>query len=180
MIKAITEQTGVKIDVQDDGTVNVASHDSAAVAKAIEIIQNLTLEPEIGQKFKGIVRRVENYGVFVEIAPGKEGLLHVTDMSWTYVKNVEDIAKLGDELEVVVSDIDREGRIKVSRKSLLEKPENYEELKRENRRDERPRGGGGRDRDRGGRRFGGGGGGGGEGGGQRDRGEGYRGRQRDD
>ncbi len=78
MIKAITEQTGAKIDISDDGTVSIASPDGEALKKAIAIIESLTLEPEIGTKYKGVVRRVENYGAFLEIAPGKDGLLHVT------------------------------------------------------------------------------------------------------
>ncbi len=146
MIKAITEQTGVTINVEDDGTVAIASSDAAAVQKAIEIIESLTMEPEVGQKFTGTVTRVERYGAFVEIAPGKDGLLHVTDLAWEYVENVEDIVKLGDEIEVVVSSIDREGRLKVSRKALLEKPEGYVE-KPPRERDDRGGRGRGRGRD---------------------------------
>ena len=147
MIKAISEQTGAKIDITDDGTVSIASPDGEALKKAIEIIESLTLEPEIGTKYKGVVRRVENYGAFLEIAPGKDGLLHVTDMEWGFVEKVTDVMDLGDEVDVVISDIDREGRIKLSRKALLEKPEGYVEPERRERRD----GGGGRDGGRGGR-----------------------------
>ena len=168
MIKAITEQTGAKIDITDDGTVSIASPDGEALKKAIEIIESLTLEPEIGTKYKGIVRRVENYGAFLEIAPGKDGLLHITDMDWGFVEKVADVMDLGDEVEVMISDIDREGRIRLSRKALLEKPEGYVEPERKERRDGGGRGGrdggrGGRDRDRGGR-------GGRDGGRDRDRG----------
>jgi len=153
MIKAITEQTGAKIDVSDDGTVSIASPDGEALKKAIEIIESLTLEPEIGAKYKGIVRRVENYGAFLEIAPGKDGLLHITDMDWGFVEKVTDVMDLGDEVEVMISDIDREGRIRLSRKTLLEKPEGYVEPERKERREGGGRGGrdggrGGRDRDR--------------------------------
>ncbi len=158
MIKAIVDQTGAKIDVDDDGTVSIASADAAAVNKAMEIIRSLTTEPEVGQKYQGIVRRIERYGAFLEIAPGKDGLLHVTDMAWEFVEDVEDVMKLGDEVEVMVSAIDREGRIRLSRKDLLEKPEGYVE----------PEGGGNR-------------GGGGPGGGRRREGrEERRGRGRDD
>ncbi len=157
MIKAITEQTGAKIDISDDGTVSIASPDGEALKKAIEIIESLTLEPEIGTKYKGIVRRVENYGAFLEIAPGKDGLLHISDMDWNHVDKVADVMDLGDEVEVMISDIDREGRIRLSRKQLLEKPEGYVEPERRERRE-----GGGRGRDGGrdggrGRRDGGGG-----------------------
>ena len=159
MIKAITEQTGAKIDISDDGTVSISSPDGEALKKAIEIIESLTLEPEIGTKYKGIVRRVENYGAFLEIAPGKDGLLHITDMDWGFVENVKDVMDLGDEVEVMISDIDREGRIRLSRKALLEKPEGYVEPERKERREgggrgrdgDRGRGRGGRDGDRGGR-----------------------------
>jgi len=175
MIKAITDQTGAKIDISDDGTVSIASPDGEALKKAIAIIESLTVEPEIGTKYKGIVRRVENYGAFLEIAPGKDGLLHITDMDWNYVEKVADIMDLGDEVEVMISDIDREGRIRLSRKQLLEKPEGYVEPERKERREG---GGGGRGRDGGrggrdggrGRRDGGGGRDGGRGGRDRDRG----------
>jgi polyribonucleotide nucleotidyltransferase len=182
MIKAITEQTGAKIDISDDGTVSISSPDGEALKKAIEIIESLTLEPEIGTKYKGIVRRVENYGAFLEIAPGKDGLLHVTDMEWGFVEKVSDVMDLGDEVEVVISDIDREGRIKLSRKALLEKPEGYVEPERRERRDGGGRGGreggrGGREGGRGGREGGRGGREGGRGGreGGRDRDRGGRG-----
>ena len=173
MIKAITDQTGAKIDISDDGTVSIASPDGEALKKAIEIIESLTIEPEIGTKYKGIVRRVENYGAFLEIAPGKDGLLHITDMDWNFVEKVSDIMDLGDEVEVVISDIDREGRIRLSRKQLLEKPEGYVEPERKERREG---GGRGRDGGRGGRDGGRGGRDGGRG--RRD-GGGGRGRDRD-
>lgn len=140
MIKAIVDQTGVKIDVSDDGTVAIASPDAEAVQKAIAIVESLTTEPEIGAKYTGVVRRVERYGVFLEIAPGTDGLLHITDMSWDYVENVEDLFKLGDEVEVIISDIDREGRIRLNRKELLEKPADYDSSRRERpAREDRPR-----------------------------------------
>ena len=172
MIKAISEQTGAKIDITDDGTVSIASPDGEALKKAIEIIESLTMEPEIGTKYKGVVRRVENYGAFLEIAPGKDGLLHVTDMEWGFVEKVTDVMDLGDEVDVMISDIDREGRIKLSRKALLDKPEGFVEPERRERRDGGDRGGrdggrggrGGRDGGRGGRDGGRGGRDGGRGG----------------
>jgi polyribonucleotide nucleotidyltransferase len=163
MIKAITDQTGAKIDIEDDGTVSIASPDTEALRKAIEIIESLTVEPEIGKKYKGIVRRVENYGAFLEIAPGKDGLLHITDMDWGYVEKVTDLMDLGDEVEVMITDIDRDNRIRLSRKALLEKPEGYVEPEKKERREGGGRGGRDRDRGRGGR--------------ERDRGRG--GRERD-
>src|SRR6185369_7958338 len=85
MIKAIVDQTGVAIDVEDDGTVKIASSDQAASARAIEIIRGITQEPEIGATYKGVVRRVEPYGAFLEVMPGTDGLLHISDIDWTRV-----------------------------------------------------------------------------------------------
>ncbi|HJL16340.1 MAG TPA: polyribonucleotide nucleotidyltransferase, partial [Sandaracinaceae bacterium LLY-WYZ-13_1] len=140
MIRAIQEQTGAQIDIDDDGTVHVASPDSSSVEKALDIIRGLTEEPEIGKAYKGVVKRVEPYGAFLEIMPGTDGLCHISDFAWEHVEKTEDIMNLGDEIEVQVTDIDDQGRVRLSRKVLLEKPEGYEERE--------PRG---RDRDRGGR-----------------------------
>ncbi|HEY8429677.1 MAG TPA: polyribonucleotide nucleotidyltransferase, partial [Sandaracinaceae bacterium] len=145
MIRAITEQTGATIDIEDDGTVHVASPDSAAVAKALEIIRGLTEEPEIGKVYKGVVKRVESYGAFIEIMPGTDGLCHISDFAWERVERTEDVMNLGDEVEVQVTDIDSDGRVRLSRKVLLPKPEGWEERRDHGgRRDGR----GGRDRDR--------------------------------
>ena len=91
--------------------MSVASADSAAVAKALEIIKSLTTEPEIGEVYQGTVKRIEPYGAFIEILPGKDGLCHISDMDWTHVNSVEDIMNLGDKVPVKVTNIDREGRI---------------------------------------------------------------------
>ena len=150
MIKAIVDQTGVQIDVQDDGTVAIASSDSVAAQRAIDIIRGITQEPEIGMTYKGTVRRVEPYGAFLEVMPGNDGLLHISDIDWARIDSVEEVLKLGDVVEVKVTNIDREGRIRLSRKELLPKPEGYiEPPPREDRGDRGDRGGG---RDRGPRR----------------------------
>ncbi|MGD8860755.1 MAG: polyribonucleotide nucleotidyltransferase [Myxococcales bacterium] len=145
MIKAIVDQTGCSIDVEDDGTVAVASPDQGSIEKALEIIKTLTLVPEVGAVYKAKVVRVEPYGAFLEFAPGKDGLLHVSEFDWKHVDKVEDFLKLGDELDVKIIEVDREGRVRFSHKALLEKPEGYEE------RPPRERGDRDRDRDRGGR-----------------------------
>ncbi len=119
MIRAIVDQTGASIDVADDGTVSVASADSAAVAKALEIIKSLTTEPEIGEVYEGVVKRVEPYGAFIEILPSKDGLCHISDLDFTHVNSVEDIVNLGDKVIVKVTNIDRDGRIRLSRKDAL-------------------------------------------------------------
>ncbi len=162
MIKAIVDQTGVQIDVQDDGTVAIASSDSVAAQRAIDIIRGITQEPEIGATYKGTVRRVEPYGAFLEIMPGNDGLLHISDIDWARIDSVEDVMKLGDIVDVKVTNIDREGRIRLSRKELLPKPEGYiEQPPREDRGGSDRGGDRGGSRDRGPRRDGGGGGRGG-------------------
>ena len=130
---------------------NVASSDPLKAQKAIDIIRGLTTEPEVGKTYKGIVKRVEAYGAFLEIMPGTDGLCHISDFAYERVNSVEDVMKLGDEVDVQVTNIDGEGRVRLSRKALLEKPEGWVEPPP---RDDRgPRGGG--DRDRGGPRRGG-------------------------
>jgi polyribonucleotide nucleotidyltransferase len=147
MIKAIVDQTGCAIDVADDGTVSIASPDQTSIAKALEIIKSLTMTPEVGETYLGKVVRVEPYGAFLEIAPGKDGLLHVSEFDWKRVEHVEDVMKLGDEVQVKIIEIDREGRVRLSRKALLPKPEGYEERPPRDRGDR----GGERGGDRGGR-----------------------------
>ncbi|MDB4972348.1 MAG: pnp, partial [Myxococcaceae bacterium] len=122
MIRAIVDQTGASIDVEDDGTVNVSSADSTAVAKALEIIKSLTTEPEVGELYEGTVKRIEPYGAFLEIMPGKDGLCHISDIAWDHVTSVEDHFKLGDKVQVRLTAIDREGRLRLSRKEALPPP----------------------------------------------------------
>ena len=152
MIKAIVDQTGCAIDIEDDGTVAIASPDNASVQKAIDIIKSLTMTPEVGETYKAKVTRIEPYGAFLEFAPGKDGLLHVSEIDWQRVESVEDYMRLGDEVDVKIIEVDRDGRVRFSRKALLPKPEGYVE------REAPPGGGGGSS---GGRREGGGGGRGG-------------------
>jgi polyribonucleotide nucleotidyltransferase len=153
MIKAIVDQTGCAIDIEDDGTVAIASPDSTSVLKAIEIIKSLTMTPEVGETYKAKVVRIEPYGAFLEFAPGKDGLLHVSEIDYKRVESVEQYMQLGDEVDVKIIEVDREGRVRFSRKALLPKPEGY--VEREStpgpRRDDRGGGGGrgGPRRDRG-------------------------------
>ena len=125
-IKGIIDQTGVAIDIQDDGTVNIASADSDAVKKALDIIKGLTQEPEIGTVYKGAVTRVADFGAFVEVLPGTDGLLHISEMAHHRVERVEDELKEGDVIEVKVLSIDREGKIRLTRRELLPLPEGEE------------------------------------------------------
>jgi polyribonucleotide nucleotidyltransferase len=115
-IRKIIEITGVAIDVEDDGSVLVASTDSEASQRAVEMIKGLTEDAEVGKIYKGKVKRIMNFGAFVEILPNKEGLCHVSELADKYVKNVEDVVKLGDEIMVKVIGIDELGRINLSKK----------------------------------------------------------------
>ena len=118
-IRSITESTGVKIDISDDGTVNIASANADASKRAIEIIMGLTEEAEIGKVYCGVVKRITDFGAFVEILPGVDGLLHISQLAHTRVERVSDIVKEGDEVNVRVLDIDKQGRIRLSRKEAL-------------------------------------------------------------
>ncbi|MEQ1895832.1 MAG: polyribonucleotide nucleotidyltransferase [Vicinamibacterales bacterium] len=119
MIRSIIERTGVKIDVEDNGTVNVASADGESAAKAIGIIQELTATPELNKTYKGKVQRITDFGAFVEIMAGTDGLLHVSEIANHRVKDVRDELKEGQEILVKVINIDPTGKIRLSRKVLL-------------------------------------------------------------
>jgi len=120
MIRSIIERTGVKIDVEDNGTVNVASADGESAMKAISIIQELTATPEINKTYVGTVQRITDFGAFVEIMPGTDGLLHVSEIANHRVKDVRDVLKEGEKVMVKVINIDPTGKIRLSRKALLQ------------------------------------------------------------
>jgi polyribonucleotide nucleotidyltransferase len=120
MIRSIIERTGVKIDVEDDGRVNVASADDASAQKAIGIIQELTATPELNKTYMGKVQRITDFGAFVEIMPGTDGLLHVSEIANHRVKDVRDELKEGQQVLVKVINIDPTGKIRLSRKALLQ------------------------------------------------------------
>ena len=121
-IRGITAQTGVAIDVEDDGTVHIASPDGIMAQKAIDIIKGLTTEPEVGEFYMGVVRRIADFGAFVEILPGTDGLVHISELDAARVRTVTDICKEGDEMLVKVIGIDRAtGKIRLSRKEALGK-----------------------------------------------------------
>ena len=119
IIKKIIEETGVKIDIEDDGKVFIAAVDVQAGQKAVRIIENLVREVEVGGIYQGKVTRLMNFGAFVEILPGKEGLVHISQLARERVAKVEDVVAVGDEISVKVTEIDRQGRINLSRKELL-------------------------------------------------------------
>jgi polyribonucleotide nucleotidyltransferase len=127
-IRSIIETTGCKIDVEDSGKVSIASSDEAAALKAIEIIESLTQEPEIGKVYRGKVRRVEPYGAFVEILPGQDGLVHISELAPYRVRQTTDVVKEGDEVTVKIIAVDPMGKIKLSRKQALSKEELDQEM----------------------------------------------------
>ena len=118
-IRKIIEETGVDIDIEDDGRVFITSVDSAAGEKAKAIIDRLTSDVEVGKTYLGKVVRLMNFGAFVEILPGKEGLVHISQLAKERVARVEDVVQVGDEILVKVIEIDKLGRINLSRKALL-------------------------------------------------------------
>ncbi len=123
VIRSIIEETGVKIDVEDDGTVIVASADQKAMSRAIELIQGITAEPEVGKVYKGIVRRIVDFGAFVEILPGVDGLLHISQIGPGRVAKVSDVLREGEEVLVKVLEVDKTGKIRLSRREVLQEAE---------------------------------------------------------
>jgi polyribonucleotide nucleotidyltransferase len=120
VIRGIIEATGVKMDVEDDGTVTIASIDAAASQKAVEMVQRIAAEAEIGKIYKGTVRKIVEFGAFVEILPGTDGLVHISQLAPERVRKVSDVLKEGDEVMVKVLEIDKQGKIRLSRKEALE------------------------------------------------------------
>ena len=158
MIRSIEEQYEVNIDIEDDGTIFLAAQDEPGATGARKFIEDLTREVEVGEEFDATITKTAPFGAFAEIAPGKEGLIHISELAWEHVRETEDVVKLGDELRVKVIEVSDDGKIRISRKALMPRPEGMPE------RDDRGgRGGGGRG---GGRPSGGRGGGGRPGGGR--------------
>jgi polyribonucleotide nucleotidyltransferase len=122
MIRSIVAETGAKIDVDDSGRVVVMSPDRAACDKAIDRIRSITEEPEVGKLYMSKIVRITDFGAFAEILPGTDGLIHISQLDHTRVKKVTDVVKEGDEVLVKVIEIDKDGRIRLSRKAALEKP----------------------------------------------------------
>jgi polyribonucleotide nucleotidyltransferase len=119
VIRKIQEETGASIDIDDDGTIKVASYDSEGGQRAVEIIKGLTEEPEVGTVYDGIVRRIQSFGAFVEILPNRDGLVHISELDTKRVERVEDVVREGDRIKVKVLSVDPEGKVRLSRKALL-------------------------------------------------------------
>jgi polyribonucleotide nucleotidyltransferase len=121
VIRQITAETGTQINVEDDGTIQIAAVDGEAAEKAVRWIEGLTRDVEVGKEYLGKVTRIMNFGAFVEILPGKEGLVHISQLADYRVARVEDVVTIGDELMVVVTEIDRMGRVNLSRRAAMER-----------------------------------------------------------
>jgi len=119
MIKSIVAATGVKMDVEDDGKIHISSSDQKAADEAIRMINEITAEAEIGATYRGVVKKLMDFGAFVEILPGTDGLVHISEMDHRRVKTVDEICKEGDVMMVKVLDVDRQGKIRLSRKALI-------------------------------------------------------------
>lgn len=122
-IRGLQTDHDVSIDVEDDGTVRIFGKDAENVAKVCDIIADITRDVEVGEVITGKVVTVTEHAAYVEVIPGRDGRLHIGDMAWEHVNKVEDVVKVGDEIEVKVVEVDEEGKIRVSLKALLPRPE---------------------------------------------------------
>lgn len=127
MINKITAETGVTIDIEDDGRVFVTSDDSVGMEKAVKWIKELTHEVAAGEIYEGTVVRIEDFGAFINILPGQDGMVHVSDIAWARTNHPSDVLNIGDKVKVVVKEIDSLGRVNLSMKALTDKPEGYVE-----------------------------------------------------
>ena len=118
-IRQIISETGVTIDVEDDGTVTIASADAEAAARAVAMVKWLTEEAEVGKIYRGTVKKIVDFGAFVEILPGTEGLLHISQIAKERIAKVTDVLQEGDEVMVKVLEVDKSGKIRLSRKEAL-------------------------------------------------------------
>jgi len=120
MIRSIIEETGVKIDIEDDGTIKIASSSGEAAQKAIELIKELTATAEIGKNYMGKVKKVVDFGAFVEILPRTEGLLHISEISEEHIQDIRTEVRMGDKILVKVLNVDDQGKIRLSRRAVLQ------------------------------------------------------------
>ena len=126
-IRGIIEDTGVKIDIDDNGVVIIASTDEEMSAKAVSIIEAIIKEPELNEEYEGKVTKIMDFGAFVEILPGKEGMVHISELEYKRVNKVTDVLKEGDMVKVKIIRLDNNGKIGLSRKALLPKPEGWKD-----------------------------------------------------
>jgi len=156
IVKRIQEESGAKIEIEDDGTVRVIAVNTESAEIALARIKEITAEPEVGAIYEGEVRSILPFGAFVQIMPGRDGLLHISEIAHRRLERVEDELQVGDIVKVKVLEVNGDGKVRLSRKVLIEKPEGYVEEERHDRphrreggdRDRGPRRGGGRGRER--------------------------------
>ena len=132
-IKKIIEDTECEVNVDDDGLVTIAGANTEKCNEAMELVKAITFEPEVGMEFDSKVTRLMSFGAFVEFAPGREGMVHISELEWHRVEKVEDVLNPGDKVKVKLIKIDDQGRLDFSRKALIEKPEGYVEQKKSSR-----------------------------------------------
>ncbi len=125
IINKIIAETGVQIDIEDDGRVSITSSDAVGMEKAVQWVKDLTREVVAGETFEGTVVRIEDFGAFVQVLPGQDGLVHVSEIAWTRTDKPSDVMHIGDKVKVIVKEIDSMNRISLSMKQLLPKPEGY-------------------------------------------------------
>lgn len=135
-INKIIEETGVKIDIEQDGTVFISSINQEMNDKAKKIIEDIVREVQVGEIYEGKVKRVEKFGAFVELFSGKDGLVHISELALERVGKVEDVVKIGDVITVKVIEIDKQGRVNLSRKVLLKEEQEKEAAKEENKQEQ--------------------------------------------
>jgi polyribonucleotide nucleotidyltransferase len=121
-IKRITEETGATIDIDDSGQVKIACTDQEMGNRAVEMVRSLTEDPEVGRIYNGKVKSIMNFGAFVEILPGRDGLVHISELDFKRVAKVEDVLKVGDMVLVKCIGVDDEGKVRLSRKAAMEQP----------------------------------------------------------
>ena len=134
-IKKIIEDTECEVNVDDDGLVSIAGENTQKCNEAVEMVKAITFEPEVGMEFDAVVSRIMSFGAFVEFAPGREGMVHISELEWRRVEKVEDVLKKGDDVRVKLIKVDDQGRLDFSRKALIEKPEGYVERPKRSRND---------------------------------------------
>ncbi len=139
-IKKIIEDTDCEVNVDDDGLVSISGENTQKCNEALECVKAITFEPEVGMEFDSKVTRIMSFGAFVEFVPGREGMVHISELEWRRVEKVEDILKTGDDVRVKLIKIDDQGRLDFSRKALLEKPEGYVERPKRNKKDRNQKG----------------------------------------
>ncbi len=126
-IKKIIEDTECEVNVDDDGLVTIAGENTKKCNEALEHVKALTFEPEVGMEFEGTVTRIMSFGAFLEFVPGREGMVHISELEWRRVEKVEDVVSIGEKVKIKLIKIDDQGRLDFSRKALIEKPEGYVE-----------------------------------------------------